>query len=160
DTESPVLLIELDRGAPGVADLVHDPVVGAAALKTPVEEARARIVGIGVAVKQIRHLELAGRERDAGDVLLAGELVWAVLHSLLLAAEPEGLPYEHAPYVHARYRKARLLCFAVGEAAEAERVAETVALHQLGIDVDLGTLPWAKADEGGRTRRVLVLAAA
>src|SRR5262249_1204133 len=68
--------------------------------------------------------------------------------------------HEDAPYVHARYREARLLCFTIWETAKTERVAETVALHQLRIDIDFGARPWTHADEGSRARRVLVLAAA
>jgi hypothetical protein len=83
---------------------------------------RARIVGISVVVEQVDHRKLAGGNGDAGDVLLAGELVRAIVDRLLLAAQPEGLSHEGARYVEARHRESRFLRLAIGEAGNAHLV--------------------------------------
>src|SRR5262249_39781699 len=85
-TKSPVLLVQLGKGAPRVAELVHSPVVGATAEQLPIEKARSPVVGVGVAVEEVGYCQSSGYEGDPRDVLLAGELVGPVPDRLLLAA--------------------------------------------------------------------------
>jgi hypothetical protein len=53
----------------------------------PVEKRRPRVVGIDVAVERIGNRELAGGNRDPGDILLSAELIGAVVDRLLFASQ-------------------------------------------------------------------------
>src|SRR5436190_10142325 len=82
--ERPGLLVEIDEATPCPAQLVHGPVVRPAAIDIPVEKGRAWVIGVDVAVEGIRYGELSRGDGDSRDVLLAGELVGAVVDRLLL----------------------------------------------------------------------------
>jgi hypothetical protein len=53
----------------------------------PVEKRRPRVVGVDVAVERIGNRELAGGNRDPGDILLSAELIGAVVDRLLFASQ-------------------------------------------------------------------------
>ena len=92
--------------------------------------------------------------------VLPRDLVGTVRDGLLLAAEPEGLLHIDARHVDARHREAGLLRFKIGEARDAEGLAQPEALGDLRIDVNVGAVPRAKADECGGAHRILGLVGA
>jgi hypothetical protein len=76
-----------------------------------------------------------------------------VRHGLGLAAEPEGLTHEVALRAQLRRGRAGLLRLAVGKAGHAERAAQTEALVELRIVIQLGVVGQLEPEEGGGGER-------
>ena len=70
---------------------------------------------------------------------------------LLRAAKTEGLAQEIALCANLRIVRAALLRFTIRETGEAQRVADSEALRELGIEIELAALPHPPAEERART---------
>ena len=66
--QGPVLLVQLEDGTPGIADLVPGIVKGTRFPNCLVEKCRPWIVRISIVVEDIGNRELADRDRDPRDV--------------------------------------------------------------------------------------------
>src|SRR5215475_5545266 len=116
-----------------LSDFVHGEVVRAAAVHVPIKKIPARIMRERVVIEEIDHGHLASRDRETRDILLAAELVGAVLYNLLHAAQTERLPQVDARHIETRHREIGLLRLAVGKTSDTKGVAETKPLHQFRI---------------------------
>ena len=139
--QCPLLLVELGGDAVGEPEPVGGIIEGAGRPDRPVHEILAGVLGVGIAVKDIAHRELAGLQRQPVDVDLARELLLSAGKLLLLAAESEGLAHEQPRGVVVRVGEVRLLRLAAGKSGETDGVAQAEPLQQFGIVIDLAAFP-------------------
>jgi hypothetical protein len=92
--QRPLFLVQFGGCPIAQAKLIGGIVERARCPDRPVHEILSRIVGVGVAVEDVDDGELSDLNRQAGDVLLSGELEWAAVQVLLLATKAEGLAQE------------------------------------------------------------------
>src|SRR5262249_14239075 len=151
--QRPILAIQLDFHAVGVATNVGGIIPRAIVHERPRQKLRPRVVTKAVVVREIGAGELAHVERDAIHVSLAGDLIGSILDVLLLAAEATRLPDVQAGDVGSRVGDADARDLAIGKAGDAARIAEARATGDLGIKYQLGgaaaPLPEAHVQEHG-----------
>ena len=143
----PILAVEFDDAAAGIARQVGGEVVGGRRPHRPVHEIGARILGVGIAVEEIADREAADDQRDAVDVALARQLVGGVSDVFLFAAESEGLLEIIALRPEFRECRARLLRFAIGETRKAQRSVQAEALREFRVEIEFAALPQPNTEE-------------
>src|SRR5208282_163670 len=124
----------------------------------PVQEIVAGVVCIAIGIEDVYHGKLADGQGQVVCGLRSPEFIGARCQRRGFAAEVEALPDKGALQSKVRLGPAHLVSFAAGEAGEAQRIVETEAFVDLGIDVKRTSIPEPNTQEQRQVRGLLATA--
>ena len=139
--QGPPVLIPFDRSTIGIAPGVCRIVKAAGIDDRPVHKIGARIMGIAVGVKNIRHGQFAHGDCDIIGRRCRRKLIGPGIDGLACSTHFNHLTNKQALNPKIRRAGTNLVGPTVGKSRHTQRIAEAKSLINFGIDPALSTIP-------------------